>query len=102
MAADHEEEDENSFAEALYDNNAEWPDELTFRRGDVLKVLERNPAKGLAQGWWLCFDPSTGKTGIAPSNRLKSMDRPPSSSQSRVSSDDSDNRKNNTWDVICP
>ncbi|KRX46914.1 Breast cancer anti-estrogen resistance protein 1 [Trichinella murrelli] len=74
----------NSFAEALYDNNAEWPDELTFRRGDVLKVLERNPAKGLAQGWWLCFDPSTGKTGIAPSNRLKSMDRPPSSSQSRL------------------
>ncbi|KRZ28276.1 Breast cancer anti-estrogen resistance protein 1, partial [Trichinella pseudospiralis] len=81
---DHEEEDENSFAEALYDNNAEWPDELTFRRGDVLKVLERNPAKGLAQGWWLCFDPSTGKTGIAPSNRLKSMDRPPPSSQSRL------------------
>ncbi|XP_003371483.1 putative SH3 domain protein [Trichinella spiralis] len=75
----------NSFAEALYDNNAEWPDELTFRRGDVLKVLERNPAKGLAQGWWLCFDPSTGKTGIAPSNRLKSMDRPPPSSQSRFS-----------------
>ncbi|KRX91576.1 Breast cancer anti-estrogen resistance protein 1, partial [Trichinella pseudospiralis] len=74
----------NSFAEALYDNNAEWPDELTFRRGDVLKVLERNPAKGLAQGWWLCFDPSTGKTGIAPSNRLKSMDRPPPSSQSRL------------------
>ncbi|KRX46917.1 Breast cancer anti-estrogen resistance protein 1, partial [Trichinella murrelli] len=73
-----------NFAEALYDNNAEWPDELTFRRGDVLKVLERNPAKGLAQGWWLCFDPSTGKTGIAPSNRLKSMDRPPSSSQSRL------------------
>ena len=39
-------------ARALYDNVAETPDELAFRKGDVLAVLEQNTA-GL-EGWWLC------------------------------------------------
>lgn len=39
-------------ARALYDNIAEAPDELAFRKGDVLTVLEQNTA-GL-EGWWLC------------------------------------------------
>lgn len=39
-------------ARALYDNIAESPDELAFRKGDYLVVLEQNTA-GL-EGWWLC------------------------------------------------
>lgn len=39
-------------AKALYDNIAESPDELAFRRGDLLTVLEQNTA-GI-EGWWLC------------------------------------------------
>ena len=54
-------------AKALYDNAAETPDELAFRRGDVLEVLEQD-ANGL-EGWWLCA--FRGKQGIAPGNRLK-------------------------------
>ena len=54
-------------AKALYDNIAETPDELAFRRGDVLTVVEQDTA-GL-DGWWLCS--IRGKQGIAPGNRLK-------------------------------
>ncbi|XP_071784739.1 breast cancer anti-estrogen resistance protein 1-like isoform X2 [Asterias amurensis] len=54
-------------AKALYDNNAEAPDELSFRRGDIVTVLEQNTS-GL-EGWWLCS--LNGRQGIAPGNRLK-------------------------------
>lgn len=36
----------------MYDNIAEAPDELAFRKDDILTVLEQNTA-GL-EGWWLC------------------------------------------------
>ncbi|XP_071091873.1 enhancer of filamentation 1-like [Haliotis cracherodii] len=54
-------------AKALYDNIAESPDELAFRRGDVLTVTELNT--GGLDGWCLCS--LRGKQGIAPRNRLK-------------------------------
>ncbi|KAK3086864.1 hypothetical protein FSP39_024574 [Pinctada imbricata] len=54
-------------AKALYDNIAETPDELAFRRGDVLTVVQVD-TNGL-EGWWLCS--LRGKQGIAPGNRLK-------------------------------
>ena len=54
-------------AKALYDNMAETPDELAFRRGDVITVLEQDT--GGLDGWWLCS--LRGKQGIAPGNRLK-------------------------------
>jgi hypothetical protein len=43
---------QNCVARALYDNIAESPDELAFRKGDVLTVLEQNT--GGIEGWWLC------------------------------------------------
>ena len=46
-------EKQNCVARALYDNIAETPDELAFRKGDVLTVLEQNTS-GL-EGWWLCM-----------------------------------------------
>lgn len=36
----------------MYDNIAEAPDELAFRKDDILTVIEQNTA-GL-EGWWLC------------------------------------------------
>ncbi|XP_075067293.1 embryonal Fyn-associated substrate isoform X2 [Mixophyes fleayi] len=54
-------------AQALYDNAAESPEELSFCRGDVMLVLERDaPSLG---GWWRCS--LRGKQGIAPGNRLR-------------------------------
>ncbi|VDM46885.1 unnamed protein product [Toxocara canis] len=32
-------------AKALYDNEAEWPDELAFERGEILRVLDERPCK---------------------------------------------------------
>lgn len=54
-------------AKALYDNVAESPDELSFRKGDIMTVLERD-TQGLG-GWWLCS--LHGRQGIVPGNRLK-------------------------------
>lgn len=54
-------------AKALFDNIAESPDELAFKRGDVITILEQET--GGLEGWWLCS--LRGKQGIAPGNRLK-------------------------------
>uniref|UniRef100_H0XK99 SH3 domain-containing protein n=3 Tax=Otolemur garnettii TaxID=30611 RepID=H0XK99_OTOGA len=55
-------------ARALYDNTAESPQELSFRRGDVLRVLQQEGAGGL-DGWCLCS--LHGQQGIVPANRVK-------------------------------
>ncbi|XP_062976649.1 cas scaffolding protein family member 4 [Elgaria multicarinata webbii] len=57
----------NTLAKALYDNKAECPDELAFRRGDILTVLEQNLLG--SEGWWNCS--LHGKQGLAPANRLQ-------------------------------
>uniref|UniRef100_A0A8C4QDQ9 SH3 domain-containing protein n=2 Tax=Eptatretus burgeri TaxID=7764 RepID=A0A8C4QDQ9_EPTBU len=54
-------------AQALFDNDAESPEELPFHRGDVLRVVTQD-LQGL-QGWWLCS--LHGMQGIAPANRLQ-------------------------------
>lgn len=54
-------------ARAMYDNIAESPDELAFRRGDLVTVLEQNTS-GI-EGWWLCT--LRGRQGICPGNRLR-------------------------------
>lgn len=58
---------QNVLAKALFDNVAESPDELSFRKGDIMTVLERD-TQGL-DGWWLCS--LHGRQGIVPGNRLK-------------------------------
>ncbi|XP_050540750.1 breast cancer anti-estrogen resistance protein 1 [Daktulosphaira vitifoliae] len=57
----------NCIARAMYDNIAEAPDELAFKKDDILTVLEQNTA-GL-EGWWLCS--LRGRQGICPGNRLR-------------------------------
>ena len=54
-------------AKAVYDNDAESKDELSFRKGDIVTVLEQNT--GGLEGWWLCS--LQGRQGIAPGNRLR-------------------------------
>nr|XP_030710423.1 solute carrier family 22 member 17 isoform X9 [Globicephala melas] len=61
-------------ARALYDNTAESPQELSFRRGDVLRVLQREGAGGL-DGWCLCS--LHGQQGIVPANRVKLLPNGP-------------------------
>ncbi|XP_062709605.1 sorbin and SH3 domain-containing protein 2-like isoform X1 [Aedes albopictus] len=54
-------------AKAIYDNIAESTDELAFRKGDILTVIETDTSD--LKGWWLCQ--LRGRQGICPGNRLK-------------------------------
>ncbi|CAN2389870.1 biological adhesion [Pristimantis euphronides] len=54
-------------AKALYDNKAECSDELAFRKGDILTVLDQNVFG--SEGWWRCY--LHGRQGLAPANRLQ-------------------------------
>ncbi|XP_074699444.1 cas scaffolding protein family member 4 isoform X2 [Strix aluco] len=57
----------NTLAKALYDNKAECSDELAFRKGDILTVLDQNVIG--SEGWWKCS--LHGRQGLAPANRLQ-------------------------------
>lgn len=74
-------------AKALFDNAAESPEELAFRKGDILMVLEQEQSGG--PGWWLCS--LHGRQGIAPANRLRLLQTapPPGSDPRRAPSEDS-------------
>lgn len=65
-------------AKALYANTADTDEELTFKPGDILTVLEQDVA-GLV-GWWLCS--IDNRTGIAPGNRLRLLAESDSSCRS--------------------
>ncbi|KAJ8273423.1 hypothetical protein GJAV_G00101450 [Gymnothorax javanicus] len=71
----------NLMAKALYDNVPESPEELAFRKGDILTVIEQNT--GGLEGWWLCS--LHGRQGIAPGNRLKLLIGPMFEAQSPAS-----------------
>ncbi|CAI5791375.1 embryonal Fyn-associated substrate [Podarcis lilfordi] len=57
---------------ALYDNAAECPDELSFRKGDLMVLLQPE-APGL-EGWHLCS--LHGQQGIVPANRVRVLPEP--------------------------
>uniref|UniRef100_A0A8D2CUN5 Enhancer of filamentation 1 n=1 Tax=Sciurus vulgaris TaxID=55149 RepID=A0A8D2CUN5_SCIVU len=72
----------NLMARALYDNVPECAEELAFRKGDILTVIEQNT--GGLEGWWLCS--LHGRQGIVPGNRVKLLigpvqEAPPSHDQ---------------------
>lgn len=58
---------ERNLAKALYDNMAECSDELAFRKGDVVTVMDKNVVG--SSGWWMCS--LYGRQGLAPANRLQ-------------------------------
>lgn len=68
---------------ALYDNQSESSDELNFKKGDILKILERD-FHGIA-GWWLCA--LRDKIGLAPGNRLEIIGNTPEKPQNFRTSD---------------
>ena len=68
---------------ALYDNQSESSDELNFKKGEILKILERD-FHGLA-GWWLCA--LRDKIGLAPGNRLEIIGNTPEKPQNFRTSD---------------
>ncbi|KAM3722122.1 Enhancer of filamentation [Dirofilaria immitis] len=90
-------------AQAIYDNQAEWPDELAFERGEILRVLNERPCAnsgvGINTGWWCCIN-KNGRRGIVPANRLRMLHRfdQNTSPQESISSSSSSfiNRDNNS------
>ncbi|NXP42220.1 CASS4 protein, partial [Leiothrix lutea] len=68
---------QHSLAKALYDNKAECSDELAFRRGDILTVLEQHVPG--SRGWWRCS--LHGHHGLAPANRLQLLPPGPAHGQ---------------------
>ncbi|NXY48387.1 CASS4 protein, partial [Ceuthmochares aereus] len=64
---------QNTLAKALYDNKAECSDELAFRKGDILTVLDQNVLG--SEGWWKCS--LHGRQGLAPANRLQLLTASP-------------------------
>ncbi|KAM3839674.1 enhancer of filamentation 1 [Vipera latastei] len=75
----------NLMARALYDNVPECAEELAFRKGDILTVIEQN-TEGL-EGWWLCS--LHGRQGIVPGNRVKLLVGPVQESPSHQDSPNS-------------
>ncbi|KAM9501639.1 uncharacterized protein Hap1MRO34_012702 [Clarias gariepinus] len=65
--------DRDGASKGLFDNAAESPGELAFRKGDILMVLEQEQDGG--PGWWLCS--LQGRQGIAPANRLRLLQTAP-------------------------
>ncbi|KAH8274940.1 hypothetical protein KR018_001778 [Drosophila ironensis] len=55
------------YAKAIYDNYADTQDELSFKKGDILTVIEQD-TEGI-QGWWLCS--LRNRQGLCPGNRLR-------------------------------
>ncbi|XP_046882188.1 cas scaffolding protein family member 4 [Hypomesus transpacificus] len=58
---------ETLLAKALFDNVAECPDELAFRKSDIVTVMDQNVVG--SRGWWKCS--LYGRQGLAPANRLQ-------------------------------
>ena len=57
-------------ARALYDNQAETEDELSFKADEIVTVLEKNADE--MEGWWKCKNQG-GETGLCPANYLEEI-----------------------------
>lgn len=57
----------NMYARALFDNQAETEDELSFKTNDMILVLEKNADE--MEGWWKCK--LGDKEGLCPANYLE-------------------------------
>lgn len=63
------------YAKAIYDNSADSADELAFKKGDILTVIEQD-TEGI-EGWWLCslhnrqVSQSDGKGRVYEANKKR-------------------------------
>ncbi|KAM6927867.1 cas scaffolding protein family member 4 [Xenentodon cancila] len=76
---------QSKLAKALYDNTAECADELAFKKGDIVMVMDQNVAG--TSGWWMCS--LYGRHGLAPANRLKLLPQTETTDYSRFVSEKS-------------
>ncbi|XP_030636333.1 embryonal Fyn-associated substrate, partial [Chanos chanos] len=83
-------------AKALFDNTAESPEELAFRKGDILMVL--NQDQGGGPGWWLCS--LHGRQGIAPANRLRLLQTSPAPAPANANATATDARRAPSVDSV--
>ena len=67
------------WVEATYDYDANDGDELSFKEGDRLEVIDKE-----GEDWWTAKN-SSGSTGLIPSNYVKETSAPTSSSSSSSS-----------------
>ncbi|KAG0254741.1 Peroxisomal membrane protein PAS20 [Actinomortierella ambigua] len=62
------------FARALYDFQASGPQELSFRRGDIIAILSRHDPLGQESQWWRGRLRS-GEMGLFPSNYVEIINK---------------------------
>ncbi|XP_034555132.1 cas scaffolding protein family member 4 [Notolabrus celidotus] len=89
-------------AKALYDNTAECADELAFRKGDIVTVMDQNVAG--TSGWWMCS--LYGRQGLAPANRLQILPQqtgtcagPPGHEKTKLTDAEADQRAQNIYQI---
>ena len=62
---------EGQKAKALFDYEARAPDELSFKRRDIITVLDKDEED---EGWYR--GEINGKTGLFPNNYVQLIDKP--------------------------
>ena len=62
---------EGQKAKALFDYEARAPDELSFKRRDIITVLDKDEED---EGWYR--GEINGKTGLLPNNYVQLIDKP--------------------------
>ncbi|KAK5933308.1 hypothetical protein CgunFtcFv8_013801 [Champsocephalus gunnari] len=95
----------NKLAKALYDNTAECADELAFRKGDIVMVMDQSVAG--TSGWWRCS--LYGRHGLAPANRLQLLPQTGTTASSssrdadtfRCADAETDDRVQNIYQIPC-
>uniref|UniRef100_A0A7M6DRR1 SH3 domain-containing protein n=1 Tax=Clytia hemisphaerica TaxID=252671 RepID=A0A7M6DRR1_9CNID len=60
------------YARTLYSYSNEKPNELSFDRGDVLKIIDK-PVSDSIHGWWLAVDES-GREGFVSNTFVRELD----------------------------
>ncbi|KAK7111959.1 growth factor receptor-bound protein 2-like [Littorina saxatilis] len=68
LLKDRTSESQPEMLEALHDFSPETPDEVTFKRGDNIKLIERTD-----DGWWTGLVIRTGQQGLFPSTFVKAV-----------------------------
>lgn len=86
---------ETLLAKALYDNTAECPDELAFRKGDIITVMDQNVPS--SSGWWNCS--LYGRQGLAPANRLQLLPKALSAKRSNLANYQSSDSSQNIYQI---
>ncbi|CAG8486841.1 8899_t:CDS:2 [Paraglomus occultum] len=75
------------FCRAMYDFKGEAPGELSFKRGDLVAILNKFDAGGLPSPWWLGRLRS-GEQGVFPSNYVEIINKGGGNPEAREKQDE--------------